>query len=230
MRHISLNHKQQKSQLLNHVARWSGYINHLKLASEKLQTQQICSPVTFHSTGLVDRTKVDIQKNGFILKSLHAYPRIKSCYSFFSLKQPANRKLLPLSPQEFQPLLGHLTCQDHTKLCAILEGPTQNPQKPGTMKTWHTSPNKKKNASSGCRRPISMNKKVSKEKELEFFTYSSVRSFRTASVRVKIPSWGINRSNRCSGNQRPTLEKNTATNPHADFTSGQFHSLPSLWN
>lgn len=148
--------------------------------------QQIYSPVTFHSTGLLDRldrTKSRHPKKRFILKSLHAYPRIKSCYSFFSLKQPANRKFHPLSPQEFQPLLGHLTCQDHTKLRAILEGPTQNPQKPGTMKTWHTSPDKK-NAIvqvAGCRfRQISMNIKNVEGNRLGIFTYSWVRSFRTA--------------------------------------------------
>lgn len=90
--------------------------------------------MTFHSTGLLDRldrTKSRHQKKRLILKSLHAYPRIKLCYSFFSLQQPANRKFHPLSPQEFQPLLGHLTCQDHTKLRAILESPTRNPQKRG---------------------------------------------------------------------------------------------------
>ena len=168
MRHISLNHKQQKSQLLNHVARWSGYINHLKLASEKLQTQQICSPVTFHSTGLVDRTKSRHPKKRFILKSLHAYPRIKSCYSFFSLKQPANRKFLPLSPQEFQPLLGHLTCQDHTKLCAILESPTRNPQKPGDYENLaHLSQQKETRVQvAGVR--FRWTKKMSKETDLEF--------------------------------------------------------------
>lgn len=174
MRHISLNHKQQKSQLLNHVARWSRYINHLKLASEKLQTQQICSPVTFHSIGLVDRTKSRHPKKRFILKSLHSYPRIKLCYSFFSLQQPANRKFHPLSPQEFQPLLGHLTCQDHTKLCAILESPTQNPQKRGDYENLaHLSRQKiwlifRVRSKRSGESDFDEHKKMSKETDLEF--------------------------------------------------------------